>query len=132
MKKILLILSLVLVFFLLSGCSMIEGFLSPNKLAGNWYGAEQGSGGMTAHLNLGTADNFRAEFGNGESQYTANGSYSYTPQQSWLFSKNEVGAVIFNWDGNIVACEYAVTSSSLMLWGWRDDEGNVRNLTLFR
>ncbi len=130
-KKI--IFALALCFLLLfSGCKMMDSIFPSNKIAASWTGTDETSTTMSASLNLSKNGTFKAVFTEGSEEYKLNGSYSHTPQQTWLFTKNEAGAVVFRWDGHVVACEYLVTSSSLMLWGWKDRDGNLRNLSLFR
>jgi len=123
---------LMLSAFLFSGCEMIDGMLHPNKIAGNWYGYEKDKGELTAELSISEAETFKATFYHGDEQVSVSGSYSYTPQGTFMFKDDEYGAVIFQYDGIISACQYVVTSSSLELRNWKDADGNLRTLTLFR
>ncbi|MCG8454452.1 MAG: hypothetical protein MI717_14865 [Spirochaetales bacterium] len=125
---------IILAVATLSGCDLINGVLSPNKLAGNWYGNESDENGLiSAELTITEGGSFKAVFNQNGERLTIKGSYSHTPQKKFLFSKDEYGAVIFKWETNTVPCQYTVTASSLQLANWvsRDGEG-PRTLLLFR
>ncbi|MBF9015111.1 MULTISPECIES: hypothetical protein [unclassified Oceanispirochaeta] len=131
MKKIY-ILILLMSSLLFMGCEKIDGMLHPNKIAGNWYGYDRDGAELSAELSITESDTFKATFHHGDEAISVSGSYSHTAQGTFMFSDDEYGAVIFQYDGIISACQYVVTSSSLELRNWKDADGSLRTLSLFR
>lgn len=117
---------------LLSGCEMIDGMLHPNKISGTWYGYDRDQSELSAELSLSESGSFDVSFTRDGETITRSGSYSHTPQGTFMFSDDEYGAVVFQYDGIVAACQYVVTASSLELRNWRDAAGELRTLTLFR
>ena len=133
MKRRILVAIVGALAFVLSGCDLVTGFLYPNKIAGMWYGYEKGdTSEISAQLNIKEAGTFSATFGHNGEETSVSGSYTYTPQRTYPLTDDEYGSIVFLFEGRRNACQYVVTASSLELRNWRDDEGELRTLTLFR
>ena len=127
------ILLTVIIAFMLSGCV----FISQNKIAGQWQGIEKVDGqdktALSAVLDLTTDGSFTAKFTPaGLEAQEVKGTYTHKSERTMTFSPEEYGSILFQTEGSVKACSYRVTATTLYLNNWTDDQGQIRNLILFR